>query len=148
MLVKIIKDILISTPEKFLMLAGKDNKKSVLDNFQHIILDEADKFFEYSYMDQLNKLLQMFSASQKHFMLFSATLPVQVEKALEGCFLDKVKVIVGGRVNVLSTIEQKLVFCQGEDGKTFELSNIINEGLKVPCIVFVQNKERVRQLYR
>lgn len=120
----------------------------VLGLFEHIVLDEADKYFEYSYMDQLDRLLSLFDTAQKHFMLFSATLPAKIERAIEGLFANKVKCVIGGRVNVLSSIEQRLVFCQTEEGKTIEMANIVNEGLQVPCLIFVQNKERVRQLNR
>ena len=116
--------------------------------FEHIVLDEADKYFEFSYMKQLEALLSLFNTAQKHYMLFSATLPTAIEQAIEGIFANKIKCVVGGRVNVLSSIEQRLVFCQTEEGKLIEMANIVNEGLQVPCLIFVQNKERVRQLNR
>lgn len=124
------------------------SKTDVLSRFEHVVLDEADKYFEYSYMDQLEALLGKLDSAKKHYMLFSATLPPQIERSVEGLFANKVKVVVGGRVNVLSSTEQRLVFCQSEEAKTIEMANVVNEGLRVPCLIFVQNKERVRQLHR
>jgi ATP-dependent RNA helicase DDX52/ROK1 len=134
--------------KKIKMQDRKVKELKVLDLFEHIVLDEADKYFEYSYMDQLQTLLSIFNSAHKHYMLFSATLPGAIERAIEGIFANKIKCIIGGRVNVLSSIEQRLIFCQTEEGKTIEMANIINEGLQVPCLIFVQNKERVRQLNR
>lgn len=140
---------MVSTPQKFLnLVAGSEKSIEALSMFEHILLDEADKYFEYSYMEQLEKLLSLFNTAEKHFMLFSATLPPKIERAIEGLFANKIKCVIGGRVNVLSSIEQRLVFCQTEEGKTIEMANIVNEGLKVPCLIFVQNKERVKQLNR
>jgi ATP-dependent RNA helicase DDX52/ROK1 len=159
----------VSTPQKFLNLvsAPKENEEkkdsnekeeetetkpvtqiNALSLFEHIVLDEADKYFELSYMDQLQSLLKLFNTAQKHYMLFSATLPPRIEQAIEGIFANKVKCVVGGRVNVLSSIDQRLVFCQTEEGKIIEMANIVNSGLLVPCLIFVQNKERVKQLNR
>ena len=155
-------DLVVSTPKKFLNLVSPDKPENdakeenikqhvdikALSFFEHIVLDEADKYFELSYMDQLEALLQIFNTAQKHYMLFSATLPSRIEQAIEGIFANKVKCVIGGRVNVLSSIEQKLVFCQTEEAKVIEMANIVNSGLLVPCLIFVQNKERVRQLNR
>jgi ATP-dependent RNA helicase DDX52/ROK1 len=168
----------VSTPQKFLNLVtseekekeetkndkeenedkdAKEEKKEKIEKkseitalslFEHIVLDEADKYFELSYMDQLESLLEIFNTAQKHYMLFSATLPPRIEQVIEGIFANKVKCVIGGRVNVLSSIQQRLVFCQTEEAKVIEMANIVNSGLLVPCLIFVQNKERVKQLNR
>lgn len=138
----------MTTPQKFLNVLECPEKEQILSNFEHVVLDEADKYFELSYMDQMNKLLEVFKTTEKHFMLFSATLPGAIEKALGSIFVDTVKCVIGGRVNVLSSIQQRLLFCQTEEGKHFELQNVINEGLEVPCLIFAQSKDRVRQLYK
>ncbi len=39
---------------------------------------------------------------------------------------DSVKVSVGGKNNVLNTIDQKLVYTSNEYGKLLEIKNIIN----------------------
>ena len=45
---------------------------------------------------------------------------------------------MGGRVRVLSSIEQKLIFCSNEEGKIFELDDLLNSGkIKVPCLIFL-----------
>ena len=139
---------MVTTPKKFLNLLDCPQREEILANFEHIVLDEADKYFELSFMDQMNSLLEAFKTSEKHFMLFSATLPGAIERALGGLFVDTVKCVIGGRVNVLGSIQQRLVFCQTEEGKHFEMQNVINEGLQVPCLIFVQSKDRVRQLYK
>jgi len=114
-----------------------------------VVLDEADKFFELSFLPQLEQLLSLFKTADKQYVLMSATFPHEIEKAIEGSFVDRTQAVIGGKVNVLSTIDQQLTYCSTEEGKLYELERIINEGqLKVPCVVFMQSKERVKEIYR
>lgn len=52
-------------------------------------------------------------------------------------------------MNVLNSIKQELIYCSTEEGKLFEIENLINDGkLKIPCVIFLQTKDRIKQLYR
>ena len=77
---------------------------------------------------------------------------VQMEVVISGdhgsVFIDKTQAIIGGKINVLSTIDQQLVYCSNEEGKLYQLQNIMNEGqLETPCVIFMQSKERVKEIY-
>jgi len=75
-------------------------------------------------------------------------MPTQIEKVIDELFIDKVEIIVSGKINVLSTIEQELRYVGTEFGKLQEIKNIINDGLmKIPCLIFVQSKRRAFDLY-
>jgi len=142
-------NLVVSTPQKFLSLVAEDTTGKLAERFECIILDEADKFFELSFMPQLEQLLELFKTHEKQYVLVSATLPTEIEKAVNTVFVDKTQAVIGGKVNVLNTIDQRLVYCANEEGKLYEIENIINCGqLEVPCVIFVQSKERVRQIYQ
>ena len=141
--------ILISTPASFLKISDSEEFASFVQKLEVVVLDEADKFFELSFLEQLEQLLTLFKTSEKQYVLVSATFPHEIEKAIEGSFIDRTQTVVGGKLNVLSTIDQKLVYCTNEEGKLFELENIINEGrLEVPCVIFMQSKDRVKEIFR
>ncbi|OAF65445.1 hypothetical protein A3Q56_06846 [Intoshia linei] len=44
-------------------------------------------------------------------------------------------------------VDQKLVYVSTERGKTEQLKYLFSEGVKTPVLIFVQNKNRVNQLY-
>ena len=140
-------DILVATPKKFLNMV-KENQEC-LGNYEHIVLDEADKYFEMSFNDQLESILEIFKVNKKTYYLFSATFPLKIEKSLNEIFIDRIEFIIGGKIKVLNTIEQKLVYCSTEEGKVYEIENMINCGdLKTPCLIFLQNKERVYEVFK
>lgn len=81
--------------------------------------------------------------------LFSATLPPQVEELARTFLKDPIRVLVGAKNAATETIEQKLHFVGREDGKLLALKQMIETGsLPLPCLVFVQSKDRANELYR
>lgn len=141
--------VLVSTPQTFLKSSEQPAFARFVKELELVVLDEADKFFELSFLPQLEQLLSLFKTADKQYVLVSATFPHEIEKAIEGSFVDRTQAVIGGKVNVLSTIDQELTYCSTEEGKLYELERIINEGkLKVPCVVFMQSKERVKEIYR
>lgn len=139
-------DLLITTPLKFLNVA----KLGVsLEKFDYVVLDEADKYFELGFLDQFKELTEVLRLTKKHYSLFSATFPSQIEKMVVDLLIDPVQIIIRGKMVVLDTISQKLTYCGSEHGKVVEIKNLIDRGeLKIPCLIFVQSKDRAKQLYR
>ena len=56
-------------------------------------------------------------------------------------------VTIGQKNTATDMIEQKLVFVGNESGKLMAFRNLIAEGLVPPVLVFVQTKERAKELY-
>lgn len=139
-------DLLITTPLKFLNIS----KLGVsLDKFEYVVLDEADKYFELGFLDQFKELTEILKLTKKQYSLFSATFPGQIEKMVVDLLIDPVQIIIRGKMVVLDTITQKLTFCGTEFGKIVEIKNLVDQGdLKIPCLIFVQSKDRAKQLYR
>ena len=139
-------DILVTTPLKFINIAQMGVN---MDSFDYVVLDEADKYFELGFMDQFKQLTEVLKVSQKTYSLFSATLPSQIEKELETILVDPVSIVIRGKLRVLDSIKQELKFCGNEYGKLVQLKNMKDQGaLKVPCLVFIQSKERAKELHR
>ena len=151
-------DILVATPLRLvnMILAGLVDLSIV----RTIVFDEADRLFDRQFVEQVDEIV---AACQKHIegraeaeaeakrrlqvCLFSATMSPHVEQLASSLMTDPVRVFVG-RSNVsLSTIEQHLVFAGNEHGKLIELQRMLDSGtLKLPALVFVQNKERATDL--
>ena len=139
-------DILVTTPLKFLKLNSLDVDLSL---FTDVVLDEADKYFELGFIDQFRELSHTLKMSERCYALFSATLPPAIEALFSSFLTSPVSIVIKGKMMVLSTIEQQLVYCGSEYGKVVQLRKMIEEGqVKAPCLVFTDSKDRAKQLFR
>ena len=47
-----------------------------------------------------------------------------------------------------NTIDQRLIFVGREDGKLLAIRQLIQEGLRPPVLIFLQSKDRAKDLFR
>ncbi|KAK4342984.1 hypothetical protein RND71_038800 [Anisodus tanguticus] len=138
-------DVLISTPLrlKFAIRKGKLD----LSRVEFLVLDESDKLFEPGMLEQVDFVVKACTNPSILRSLFSATLPDIVEDRARTIMHDAVRVIIGRKNSASETIKQKLVYVGSEEGKLLALRQSFAESLNPPVLVFVQNKERAKELY-
>lgn len=137
-------DLLISTP---LRLVGLIREGGIsLNTVKLLIMDEADKLFELGFLEQVDEILAQCNAKVQR-ALFSATIPEGVEELARTVLRNPVRIAVGTRNACNSLVEQELVFVGREHGKLVALRQHITKGLKPPVLIFVQSKERAKELY-
>ncbi|CDP06712.1 unnamed protein product [Coffea canephora] len=142
---KLCCDILISTPFRVQFAIRK--KKLDLSKVEFLILDESDKLFELGLVKQVDSVVKACSNPSILRSLFSATLPDTVEELARTIMHDAIRVIIGRKNSASESIKQKLVFVGSEEGKLLALRQSFAESLNPPVLVFVQNKERAKELY-
>ncbi|KAF4369299.1 hypothetical protein G4B88_009682 [Cannabis sativa] len=133
-------DILVSTP---LRLKLAIRKKKV----QYLVLDESDKLFELGLLKQIDCIVKACSNPSIVRSLFSATLPDFVEELARTIMHDAVRVIIRRKNTASENVKQKLVFAGSEEGKLLALRQSFAESLNPPVLIFVQSKERAKELY-
>ncbi|CAI9264303.1 unnamed protein product [Lactuca saligna] len=139
-------DILISTP---LRLKSAVNKRKLdLSRVEYLVLDESDKLFDLGLLKPVDAIVKACSNPSIIRSLFSATLPDTVEELARTIMHDAVRVIIGRKNSASESIKQKLVFVGSEEGKLMALRQTFEESLNPPVLVFVQNKERAKDLYK
>ncbi|KAG7028005.1 DEAD-box ATP-dependent RNA helicase 57 [Cucurbita argyrosperma subsp. argyrosperma] len=138
-------DVLISTPLRLRLAIRK--KKIDLSRVEHLVLDESDKLFELGLLKQIDTIVKACSNPSIVRSLFSATLPDFVEDLARSVMHDAVRVIVGRKNTASATVKQKLVFAGSEEGKLLALRQSFSESLNPPILIFVQSKERAKDLY-
>nr|XP_016504604.1 PREDICTED: DEAD-box ATP-dependent RNA helicase 57-like [Nicotiana tabacum] len=138
-------DILISTPLRLQFAIRKG--KLDLSRVEFLVLDESDKLFEPGLLEQVDFVVNACTNPSILRSLFSATLPDIVEDRARTIMHDAVRVIIGRKNSASETIKQKLVFVGSEEGKLLALRQSFAERLSPPVLVFVQNKERAKELY-
>ena len=122
-----------------------------------LVMDEADKLFEEGFVEQIDTILAACTHPHLQRLLFSATLPQVcsfslshskgVESLARIVLRDPVRVVVGVRNGSNPNVTQSLRYCGTEEGKLLALRNMLRERFEPPMLVFVQSKERARQLY-
>lgn len=91
---KKIPQIVVATPGRLLDLIGR--KAVDLSRIHTLILDEADEMLNMGFKEDLDAILESVP-QQKRVLLFSATLPLEVEKIAKTYMQDAQVVTVGTR---------------------------------------------------
>ncbi|XP_059646911.1 DEAD-box ATP-dependent RNA helicase 57 [Cornus florida] len=139
-------DVLISTPLRLEFAIRK--RKLDLSRVEYLVLDESDKLFELGLVGQVDFVVKACSNPSIIRSLFSATLPDSVEELARSIMHDAVRVIIGRKNSASELVKQKLVFVGSEEGKLLALRQSFAESLNAPVLVFVQSKERAKELHR
>lgn len=139
-------DILVSTPLRLEFAIRK--RKLDLSRVEYLVLDESDKLFELGFVKQIDYVVKACSNPSIIRSLFSATLPDYVEELARTIMHDAVRIIVGRKNSASELIKQRLVFAGSEEGKLIALRQSFAESLNPPVLIFVQSKERAKELYR
>ncbi|KAI5635186.1 DEAD/DEAH box helicase domain-containing protein [Phthorimaea operculella] len=147
-------DILICTPNRLCYLLNQDNVGISLDKVRWLIIDEADKMFEGSseeqsaFRQQLEQIFTSCSHKQRRVAMFSATHTPVVAKWCRHHMRGLINITVGQRNAATNLVDQELLYCGSEAGKLVAFRQLVQQGLKPPVLVFVQSKERAKQLFK
>lgn len=141
-------DLVVSTPNRLVHLI--QDQAIELDQLEWLIVDESDKLFEAGvrgFRDQLATIYRACEGASIKRAMFSATLAVDVEKWCQLNLDNVLTVTIGARNSATNTIEQKLVYTGTEKGKLLAFRQLIQDGIKPPVLVFVQTKDRAKELH-
>jgi len=116
-----------------------------LEFLEVLILDEADRMLEMGFAVQLNRILEK-TPSTRQSLLFSATLPPNVEKLANRMLYQPERIQIGRVSKAAHTVDQLFVFID-EARKVRELEYLLQEE-PGSTIVFVRSKEGAAKLGR
>uniref|UniRef100_A0A1B6MTW2 Probable ATP-dependent RNA helicase DDX52 n=1 Tax=Graphocephala atropunctata TaxID=36148 RepID=A0A1B6MTW2_9HEMI len=143
-------DILITTPNRIVYLLRQEPPVVSLKSVQWLVVDESDKLFEAGvrgFRDQLAEIYNACDSDGVRRAMFSATHTVQVAKWCRKNLSNLLCVTIGHRNTAADLVKQELIFVGNEHGKLIEFRNLVRQGLPPPVLVFVQSKERARELF-
>ncbi len=137
--------LVVCTPMSLVVMIQDD--RIDLKSVKMLVLDEADKLFEMGFLQQVDIIVNACGRKTQRAM-FSATMPQQIEHLVQSVLRDPVEIVVGIQNAGADTIDQKLIFVGQEQGKMIALRQLISKGeLIPPTLMFVQSKERCKELY-
>lgn len=134
--------IIIGTPGRLL---DHINRKTIkLDDVQTVVLDEADEMLDMGFMDDIQSILRLVP-SERHTMLFSATMPPNIQRLAQQFLRNPEQVSVVPKQLSAPLIEQAYIEVH-ERQKFDALSRLLDMESPELAIVFGRTKRRVDEL--
>lgn len=129
-------DILVATPGRLLDLIGQRHVK--LNELDIFVLDEADRMLDMGFIKDVRKIMALLP-EKRQTLLFSATMPEEVEALALDLLYDSVSVKASPASSTVDRIEQKVYFTAKAD-KNSLLTELIENGGVSSALVFTRTK--------
>jgi len=136
-------EILVATPGRLLDHAGRGTVR--LDRIEELVLDEADHMLDLGFMPQINRVLEQLP-ERRHTMMFSATMPPEIERLTRRFLVDPVRVDITPPGRAASGITHRLYLVDVDNKKAAVLS-LLNQELGT-TLVFVRRRSDAEWLFR
>lgn len=134
--------IIIGTPGRLL---DHINRKTIkLDDVETVVLDEADEMLDMGFMDDIQTILGLVP-ERRHTMLFSATMPPNIQKLAQRFLRNPEHVSVVPRQVSAPLIQQSYI--EVHEKEKFEgLCRLLDMEAPELAIIFGRTKRRVDEL--
>jgi len=129
-------DILVATPGRLLDLMGQGHVK--LDTVSVLVLDEADRMLDMGFVRDVRKIVAA-CPRQRQSLLFSATMPREVDHLAAEILKDPVRVAVAAKAMTADLVTQEVMHVSASD-KMPLLIDILKDPAMSRVIVFTRTK--------
>jgi ATP-dependent RNA helicase RhlE len=137
-------DILVATPGRLIDLL--ERRAVSLAETRHLVLDEADQMLDMGFIHALRKIARFLPAARQT-LLFSATMPKEMEELAAGWLTQPVRVQVAAPGKPVERIEQGVHFVnQGDKAKLLESYLLQHPG--EAALVFGRTKHGAEKLMK
>jgi ATP-dependent RNA helicase RhlE len=137
-------DILVATPGRLIDLIERD--AVILDETTFLVLDEADQMLDLGFIHTLRRIAQLVG-TPRQTMLFSATMPRQIEALSRAFLTDPVRVETAPPGRAADKISQSVHFVEKSD-KAALLRKCLSEGPDDLSLVFSRTKHGAEKLMK
>jgi ATP-dependent RNA helicase DeaD len=135
--------VVVGTPGR--VMDHIDRETLVLDQIKYLIIDEADEMLNRGFIDEVEAIIKELP-SDRVTMVFSATLPKDVEALCHEYMKDPVHVEIESTGVTAETIEHYLMEVK-QDDKLSLLKDITVTENPDSCLIFCRTKEHVDTVY-
>jgi len=137
-------DIVVATPGRLLDHCGRRTLR--LDQVRVAVLDEADRMLDMGFMPDIRRIMHSLPR-ERQTLMFSATIPPEVERAVGEFMRDPVRIAVDPPASPASGITQMLYPVMAD--QKFELLLAILNNTKIAsALIFTRTKSRADQVAR
>lgn len=137
-------DILVATPGRLLDLF---NQKCLrLDKVEIFVLDEADRMLDMGFLPDVKKI-HSYITKNSQTMLFSATMPVEIQRLTKTFLKDPVKVEVTPPSSTVDKIDQRVLFVDREN-KGALLKSMLEDVSIERALIFARTKHGANKIVK
>ena len=129
-------DILIATPGRLCDLMNQGILR--LDGIEIFVLDEADRMLDMGFIHDVKKVLSALPA-ERQTLLFSATMPQEIEALASSMLRNPVTVKVDPVTSTAAAVEQSVYFVDKKNKKLL-LAKLLKEKEVGSALVFTRTK--------
>jgi len=137
-------DIVVATPGR--LIDHLDRQNVVFDDLEVLVLDEADRMLDMGFAPQINRIVDQIP-SYRQTLLFSATMPPEVEALARKYLRKPVVVQIGRRSGVVDTVTHA-VYPVPKDKKSALLAALLVKEELDSVLVFVRTKHGADKVVR
>ena len=135
-------DILIATPGRLLDLMQQGFVK--LDGVTHLVLDEADRMLDMGFIHDVRRICATIP-KKRQTLLFSATIPADIQSLANGMLVDPARVTVTPEVTTAEKVQQSVVFVSRGDKRSV-LEKMLRAAGVERALVFTRTKHGANRL--
>lgn len=135
--------IVVGTPGRIFDHISRGTLKT--DKINFLVLDEADRMLDMGFIDQVQQIIKKIP-KDRTTMLFSATLPDEINKICQRYLKDPVTVTIESETKTVDAIEQ-IYYRLNRDEKRKQLDRILTIERPEGCIIFCNTKRVVDQVF-
>jgi len=136
-------NVLVATPGR--LIDHINSRTVMLDTIEVFVIDEADRMHDMGFMPQISRIIAALP-EKRQTLLFSATMPGDVERIATRHMREPVRIQVGRRGAPAERAEQRLLYVP-DTKKTQMLKRLLKE-TEGRALVFVRTKRGVDRLAR
>lgn len=135
-------DLLIATPGRLLDHVERGTVN--LSHVQILVLDEADRMFDMGFLPDVRRILHA-TPETRQTLLFSATMPSEVERLAHEVLQEPVMIEVGRRATPVPTVRQVVYPVEAEQKRDL-LCHLLRQKGMTQVLVFTRTKSRADRL--
>jgi ATP-dependent RNA helicase RhlE len=135
-------DVVVATPGRLIDLM--DRGAFDPSGISHLVLDEADHMLDLGFFEPIKKIVRELP-KDRQTMLFSATMPPQIEQLGQQFLVDPIRVKAPQTGITADKIAQHVTLMP-ESEKRDRLCDVLNDENTGQCLIFVRTKRRADAL--
>ncbi|MBF0357543.1 MAG: DEAD/DEAH box helicase [Magnetococcales bacterium] len=135
-------DVLVATPGRLLDLMNQGYVR--LDQLDTFVLDEADRMLDMGFINDIKKIIKTLP-KKRQTLLFSATMPENIEELASGLLTNPVKVEVTPQATTVDKIKQTILYVDKVNKRKL-LHHLIEKNNIQRALVFTRTKHAANKV--
>jgi ATP-dependent RNA helicase RhlE len=135
-------DILVATPGRLLDLMNQGYVR--LEQLETFVLDEADRMLDMGFINDIQKIIKTLPR-KRQTLLFSATMPENIENLASGLLNNPVKVEITPQATTVDKIKQSILYVDKVDKRKL-LFHLVEKNNIQRALVFTRTKHAANKV--